>query len=792
MTATRPFISLFGIAKDADIVKVAVAAVRHDYAVLPIRPSSKAPMCTLNEHELSNTGPHPCGVKHAISDDKEAKRVFTRLAGDTPGQLNLAVVAHPSRLIVIDADTADSVAAFQKRVGGMTPTCRTPGVVNQDGTWTHRGGGHFYFNVPDGLELESRPGQLSIDGYDIRYGNNYTLVPPSVRSEGLYVPTGEVLPAPQWLVEEIVAHTRDRQNRIDPGPAAARDWEDPIAVWSRSTSWEALLAAEGWTRANVPDSRCGCPVFTRPGGGTSSQRSATGHNNNCSAYPNVEGHGPLHLWTTNRPEQLSGLGDTLTKLTYVAAMRFNGDEQSACVNLGLRPNLLSWIDQSADPAGAAPTPDEPGVVISAEPGDHDHHDGIPGDLVVVADLRDAPTGSTPSDARTGGSGFARDERFWERHPNLPDSVRADVKRRAAEMSINKLATQYSELMLSDRPPAYTLRGGPDLADRLDASGPEDLPTVGQRTDGKCLLYPGRISVVAGPPGAGKSWLTLLIAQQCLDRGEVVVILDFEDSNHLTANRLRAIGVDVDSAIRADLLYLADIDGVMSRDDLLTLLEELERLRPAYVALDSANAMITMFGDITDNTTVTWVYRELWRSAMNGGYAMLIVDHVPNNRARRAIGAQAKQAALTGTFFLLEKKRTFAEGKEGESLLSFKDKDRPGGVAVYADELGRVGLLRIRPDISDTGTFGTVARLDPVPEGYGSDEEEEPDLTLDCAAAVMQKLREQGGVATRNQIRDSVSSKLKKHLEKALKYLANDALIEMFSEGRKSMIRMTEE
>lgn len=789
MTGTRPFISLFGIAKDADVVKVAVAAVRHGYAVIPIRPNSKAPMCTLSESELGNAGSHPCGVKHAIIDGKEAKRVFTRLAGETPGQLNLAVVAHSSGIIVVDADTPDSVAAFQERVGGMTPTCRTPGMLRQDGTWTHRGGGHFYFNVPDGLELDPRPGQLSVDGYDIRYGDNYTLVPPSARSEGLYVPTGEVLPAPHWLIEEIVAHTRDRQDRINSGLVAARDWEDPIAVWSRNTSWEALLAADGWTPANRSDSRCGCPVFTRPGGGASSQRSATGHNNDCTAYPNVEGHGPLHLWTTNRPEQLTGLGDTLTKLTYIAATRFDGDEQSACVAFGLRPNLMAWIDQAGDASVTRATQDQSAVRMSAELGDHDHTDEIPGD--VVADLSDTSTGRDPIDANTGGSGVARDERFWERHPSLPDSVRAEVKRRAAEMSINRLATQYSELMLADRPPAYTLRGGPDLADRLDASGPEDLPTVGHRTDGKYLLYAGRISVVAGPPGAGKSWLTLLIAQQCLDRGQVVVILDFEDSNHLTAQRLRAIGVDVDSAIRSNLLYLADIDGVLSREDLLTLLEELERLRPAYVALDSANAMITMFGDITDNTTVTWVYRELWRSAMNGGYAMLIVDHVPNNRARRAIGAQAKQAALTGTFFLLEKKHTFAEGKEGESLLSFKDKDRPGGVAVYADELGRVGLLRIRPDISDSGTFGTVARLEPVPEGYGS-EDVEPDLTVDCAAAVMQKLREQGGVATRNQVRDSVSSKLKKHLEKALKYLASDGLIETFKEDRKSMIRMLEE
>ena len=41
--------------------------------------------------------PRPCGVHHAITDDKTARRVFTRLVRELGPdvRLNLGVVAHP-------------------------------------------------------------------------------------------------------------------------------------------------------------------------------------------------------------------------------------------------------------------------------------------------------------------------------------------------------------------------------------------------------------------------------------------------------------------------------------------------------------------------------------------------------------------------------------------------------------------------------------------------------------------------------------------------------------------------
>lgn len=204
---SRIFLSLFGLDPGQDIRKTAVAAVRDGYAVVPVAVGGKAPVCTLTTRELQATGTdHDCGVHHAITDPEVANKVFTRL---TKGgaRINIGVVAGPSRLLVVDADTADEVQAFvsdwaeaEGDPGYLThtPTVRSPGLMGDEGLWRHKDGGHFYFAVPDGVDLpwDVRGSMKADGGYDVRWGMSQTLVPPSVRPEGPYRATGDIVDAP--------------------------------------------------------------------------------------------------------------------------------------------------------------------------------------------------------------------------------------------------------------------------------------------------------------------------------------------------------------------------------------------------------------------------------------------------------------------------------------------------------------------------------------------------------------------------------------------------------------------
>ena len=304
----RPFVTCFGIRRPSETVeKVAVHAVREGYAVVPLRPGRKVPdICTLNPRELKAAGKHQCGVHHAITEPTIAGRVFKRLAKEYDAPLNIGVVAGPSRLIVVDADSADVCEAFLADWAAAEsddgyrdhePTVRTPGAVGADGEWKHKDGGHWYFAVPDGVTLElGRQVIKAPGGYDIRWGWSMTVVLPSSRKEGPYLPVGgDVLDAPAFLVDAIltdtarVAEKRQRNMMVFANHA--------IASWSLRVDWFDLLVEDGWRDTSKIDS-CGCPIFEKPGGGSSTDKSATAHNGECTFYQNFEDHGPLRLWTT--------------------------------------------------------------------------------------------------------------------------------------------------------------------------------------------------------------------------------------------------------------------------------------------------------------------------------------------------------------------------------------------------------------------------------------------------------------------------------------------------------------
>src|SRR5215207_3439949 len=94
----------------------------------------------------------------------------------------------------------------------------------------------------------------------------------------------------------------------------------------------------------------------------------------------------------------------------------------------------------------------------------------------------------------------------------------------------------------------------DLLPFLTGEHIDEQTEILHRADGIGLLYPGRLHAVYGEPEACKGWLALAAAVECMEAGEPVVYLDYEDQPGNIVSRLLALGVDP-AVIRARLAYV---------------------------------------------------------------------------------------------------------------------------------------------------------------------------------------------------------------------------------------------
>ena len=299
----------------------------------------------------------PAGV-HLATDEAGVLNRYIKAYRKTYGEdvaVNMAIDVGRSNIIVVDVDTEIERDAFlwtwSQRTGedmmGVPPTVSSPGKQDAAGNWVHSGGGHYYFTIPDGVELPGNVGARTVTvpnpvnpdeiggQFSVLWRDRYVLIPPSVRAEGAYTLTGTDHPAPEWLLDEIVSLGRritERAEREGSGELA-----EDIDAWSDQVSWESILEPAGWTRANLTD-RCGCEIWTAPGP-HDSPKSATTHGPECDLgrySPNA----PMHVWTDNPgPEMTAWISEhgtkTVTKLQALAIYAHGGDVGAAVKAEGL-------------------------------------------------------------------------------------------------------------------------------------------------------------------------------------------------------------------------------------------------------------------------------------------------------------------------------------------------------------------------------------------------------------------------------------------------------------------------
>lgn len=225
----------------------------------------------------------------------------------------------------------------------------------------------------------------------------------------------------------------------------------------------------------------------------------------------------------------------------------------------------------------------------------------------------------------------------------------------------------------------------DLTAVLDGTFEPPRATVGRRSDGIGLLYPGRVHTVAAESEAGKTWFADCTVVAELAAGNAAVFLDFEDDEGGVVGRLLAMGAKPDD-LRDRFAYVRPDDAVTAMDNRTALAQVIGDLRPAVAILDGVTEAMSLHGlELKDNTDVARFGKLLPRWIAAQGTAVLALDHVVKDRdgrGRYAIGAVHKLNGVNGAAFVLENRRPFGIGVTGRSTVLLA-KDRPGQLRQHA-------------------------------------------------------------------------------------------------------------
>lgn len=228
----------------------------------------------------------------------------------------------------------------------------------------------------------------------------------------------------------------------------------------------------------------------------------------------------------------------------------------------------------------------------------------------------------------------------------------------------------------------------DLEPVLDGTWRPPMPTVGERSDGIGLLYPGKCHTASGESEGGKSWLALATCLTEMDRGNRALYIDFEDDEGAVVSRLLTMGADRHQ-VRDLFTYLKPWASVgMNGINRADLVEVLGDTTPTVAILDGVTEALALHGfDANKNNEVAAFGQMLPTWISNRGPAVLSLDHVTKNgegRGRYAIGAVHKLNGLNGAAYVVENRHAFGYGKRGVSYVKIA-KDRPGQLRRHSTE-----------------------------------------------------------------------------------------------------------
>jgi len=230
--------------------------------------------------------------------------------------------------------------------------------------------------------------------------------------------------------------------------------------------------------------------------------------------------------------------------------------------------------------------------------------------------------------------------------------------------------------------------------------PPTLPSIGERNDGAHILYAGKINGIYGDPETAKTWFALHLAQQVLNTGGTVALIDIDhNGENDTVDRLRKLGVS-DQLIGDPAHFRYYIPETPA--ELLATRDDIIEQHPTLCILDSIGELIPMLGlDSNSNDDISRGYRAMLTPLAQEHTAVLTIDHLAKagkSDHGYAIGGIAKKRIINGAYYHAEAITIPAPGTIGKVRLTVT-KDRPGGVRANAPA-GNLGNFIIDSSASD--------------------------------------------------------------------------------------------
>ncbi|HEX2578648.1 MAG TPA: bifunctional DNA primase/polymerase [Aquihabitans sp.] len=196
----------------------------------------------------------------------------------------------------------------------------------------------------------------------------------------------------------------------------------------------------------------------------------------------------------------------------------------------------------------------------------------------------------------------------------------------------------------------------DIRGALDVGLVSPRPTILRPIDTDLgLIYEGRVNMIFGESGAGKTWLALAAVAEAIRDGLHTVIIDLEDSLVGTLTRLRALGLTDDQLVN-QLSYIAP-DTAWGVRGATVLARIMAAHDVALVVIDSVGEAMAAAGvkGNNDDEVAEWM-KNFPRAISVRGPGVLLLDHVPkdaNAPAGYSIGSQRKRAAVTGASYRVD-------------------------------------------------------------------------------------------------------------------------------------------
>lgn len=691
------------------------AAARMGFALLFVKPDSKEPLCPLTSRALKladtaaqeaareaghprwDRARHDCGRAHATDDPKALDAYLKRLQKAGQPMPNLAIDVGRSRMLCVDVDTPAEYQGWRDSWRRATDTewdsvgeltVKSPGVYDPaTGTWKHHGGGHIWIDLSTVEPNPNRDLLLSVgegiykdpSGWTAMYRDKYVLVPPSVRDGRGYTFEGSPISANvDWLLAIAANAAAQRESRrIDSAERRAERLRDPgiglgeagLIRWSTETSWTELLAPLGWVDTGLVHS-CGCPDWTMaPVDDHASPRSATAHEDGCSAsgFDNDEGHAPLMIWSDNRPPFLVNVprdgAKIMTKLQFAAAVArpelrhgepLNADDIAA----GYRAHGLASDGAQLHPLDAAVTADTP----PARPVTVDQVTAA----VALPPVTDRPTLPIPAAVQPppelGTLGIPPTSPA--RHPHVLEPTAPVTDPDAPILSY--LRNPFS--VLDDPVPEPLIPGVLDLGDMFRIYGASG--------SGKTHVAVSlAVAVAAGVPWAG---------HECVGRGRVLYIAPEDPKGVMrrVVASIRDLGFPDSEGvgIGADLLVQTYTGLSANTPRWLELVNIVKAWRPTLILVDTQAQVSSQHFEENSNRDMAMFVDQVAMLRDVSGAAVGLVAHTGKDAAgtgktKSARGASSVTGSMDVEYWITSDKDT-SPGAATITITNTKAKSRP--------------------------------------------------------------------------------------------------------------------